>query len=384
MIQKNLRLQYSLVLFALLTLISSGLSAGTLALEKEKKKEKVFTVDGPYIIYQPDGSARIITVDKQGTLIDTTYITLPDNFTFNVADHKGRYPFRVKLHPIERQPWKSAQPDKVFVMSDPHGKLDCVISLLQGNGVINKELHWSFGKNQLMVIGDIFDRGKDVVQIFWLLYKLEAEAAEAGGQVSFLLGNHEPMVLAGDMRYSKAKYKALADTLGVTYPALIGANTEIGRWLDTRNTMQIIGKNLYVHAGLGKEYYELSPEISAVNEGMSEALFLNKKERADFSPFSKFLYGNKGPIWYRGLVKSEPKYFPLSQDTLQLILKHYQVERIIVGHTIFEDVSSFYQGKVIGVNVDNEENREKKRGRALLIEGNKLFVVGDKGVLRKL
>lgn len=384
MTNKNSYFRYSLVLFTLLTLISSGLSAGTLALEGDKKKENVFTVDGPYVVYQPDGSTRVITVDKQGTLKDTTYATLPSDFTLDVSDYKGRYPFQVKLHPIQRQPWKSVQPDKVFVMSDPHGKLDCVVSLLEGNGVIDKELNWNFGKNQLMVIGDIFDRGKDVMQILWLLYKLEAEAAKAGGQVSFLLGNHEPMVLAGDMRYAKAKYKALADTLGVAYPALIGADTEIGRWLGTRNTMQIIGKNLYVHAGLGKEFYELSPDIAAVNEGMSKALFMDKKERAAFSPFSKFLYGNKGPIWYRGLVKSDPKYFPLSQDTLQLILKHYQVERIIVGHTIFDDVSSFYQGKVVGVNVDNEENREKERGRALLIEGNKLFVVGDKGVLRKL
>jgi hypothetical protein len=36
------------------------------------------------------------------------------------------------------------------------------------------------------------------------------------------------------------------------------------------------------------------------------------------------------------------------------------------------------------VNVDNEENRKKKRGRALLIDGNTYLVVGDKGTMRKL
>lgn len=35
-------------------------------------------------------------------------------------------------------------------------------------------------------------------------------------------------------------------------------------------------------------------------------------------------------------------------------------------------------------NVDNEENRKKKRGRALLIDGNTYLVVGDKGAMRKL
>mgnify|MGYP000243614500 CR=1 FL=1 len=36
-------------------------------------------------------------------------------------------------------------------------------------------------------------------------YKLEEEAAKAGGHVSFMLGNHEPMVLANDLRYTKEK-----------------------------------------------------------------------------------------------------------------------------------------------------------------------------------
>ena len=56
-------------------------------------------------------------------------------------------------------------------MSDPHGRLDCVISLLQGNGVIDKNYNWSFGSNHLMVIGDIFDRGKDVLHnICWACF----------------------------------------------------------------------------------------------------------------------------------------------------------------------------------------------------------------------
>ena len=79
-----------------------------------------------------------------------------------------------------------------------------------------------------MVIGDIFDRGKDVPQIFWLFYKLEDEAAKAGGTVSFLLGNHEPLVLANDLLYTKDKYKVLAQKLNMDYPiALQQANNTI-------------------------------------------------------------------------------------------------------------------------------------------------------------
>lgn len=370
-----------------LTIISSGLTAGTLGLDgkkKDKEKKEELSVDGPYVIYQPNGNTRIISVDKKGLITDTTYIALPKDFTLHVTDHKGKYPFDVKLHSVKRPDWKYPQAGKVFVMSDPHGRLDCVISLLQGNGIIDKDYRWNFGNNHLVIIGDIFDRGKDVPQIFWLFYKLEEEAAKAGGHVSFMLGNHEPMVLANDLRYTKGKYKLLAEKLNMAYPELFAPNTELGKWLGTRNTMQTIGNDLYVHAGLGKLFYEHQLSISTVNKEMSKALFMTKKERKALSPLTAFLYGNDGPIWYRGLVREDPKYHPLSQDTLQLIMKKYNAEHIIVGHTIFKDISTFYDGKVIGVNVDNKENRKKKRGRAMLIENNQYLVVGDKGIQRKL
>lgn len=374
-----------------LVLISSGTHAGTYHSgdkkkdHKEKKEQKdKLSGDGPYILYQPDGSTRVISVNKKGKITDKTYATLPKDFTFRVTDHKGHYPFDVKLHPLKRPDWKYTRPEKVFVMSDPHGRLDCVISLLKGNGVINDKYQWSFGKNHLVIIGDVFDRGKDVLQIFWLFYKLEEEAAKAGGHVSFLLGNHEALVLSNDLRYTKDKYKQLAQKLEMEYPQLFGSDTELGRWLATRNTMQIIGTDLYVHAGLGKLFYDKDLSIPMVNTEMSKALFMSKKERKALSPLTEFLYGNEGPIWYRGLVRTDEKYKPLESKGLQEILERYEVGHIIVGHTIFKDISTFYDGRVIGVNVDNKENREKKRGRAVLIEGNTYYVAGDGGIQRKL
>ncbi len=386
MMSKTSFTKYFLIAFTLM-FISSGLSAGTFGSDgkkKDKEKKEELSADGPYVLYQPDGKTRVISVDKKGKIIDTTYVALPEDFILHVVDHKRQFPFDVRLHPVKRPDWKYRQPEKVFVMSDPHGKLDCVISLLQGNGIIDKNYKWSFGNNHLMVIGDIFDRGKDVPQIFWLFYKLEDEATKAGGTVSFLLGNHEPLVLANDLRYTKDKYKVLAQKLNMNYPELFGPDTELGKWLGTRNTMQIIGRDLYVHAGLGKNFYDRNLSIPTVNEEMSKALFMNKKERRALSPLTAFLYGNDGPIWYRGLVRTDAKYHPMAQDSLQMVMERYKVKHIIVGHTIFKDISTFYDGKVIGVNVDNKENQKKKRGRALLIDKNTYFVVGDKGILRKL
>ena len=42
-----------------------------------------------------------------------------------------------------------------------------------------------------------------------------------------------------------------------------------------------------------------------------------------------------------------------------MIMDRYKAKHIIVGHTIFKDISTFYNGKVIGVNVDNKETGKK-------------------------
>ena len=370
--------------FLMIVMVMLAWSSITISAKGDKVDDNHLSCDGPYVIYQPDGGVRVVSVTVAGEVKDTTYASLPDNFTFHVTDHEGNYPFDVRLHPVVRQEWKQSQAKKTFVMSDPHGRLNLVISLLQANGVIDSQLKWSYGDNQLVVIGDIFDRGYDVPQIFWLFYKLEAEAAECGGRVSVMLGNHEPMELAGDMRYAKPKYKLLAEKLGMSYRHLFFPNTELGKWLGTRNAMQVIGRNLFVHAGISRDFYERNLSIPVVNDTISSVLFKKSKQRKAQSEFCKFLYGNRGPIWYRGLVLKTKKWSPLPSDSLDMVLQRYDVDRIYVGHTIFKDIKKFYKGKVIAVNVDNLENYNHHRGRAVLIEDDKVYVVGDKGIKRQI
>ena len=135
----------------------------------------------------------------------------------------------------------------------------------------------------------------------------------------------------------------MADTLGMTYPEL-WQKSELGHWLKTRNSIQVVGDNLFVHAGLSKEFLDRNYDIPTVNEIVSDGLFLTKKER------------------------SADKYHPLDRDDLRKILEKYNVNRIFVGHTIFDDITTFYHYKVIAVNVDNQENKEKERGRGVMIE----------------
>lgn len=340
--------------------------------------------DGPYIFHLTDGGIRVVSVNVDSTLIDTIYKTLPVNFALPVKSHDGKHTFDVKLHKFQRQNWKSSQPGKLMVISDPHGNMDCFVSVLRGNNVINEKYEWIYGANHLIINGDVFDRGKNVLPIFWLIYKLEREAEEAGGQVSFLIGNHEPMILAGDYRYANEMYLNLAERINMDYREFFGSDTELGRWLTTRNSMQIIGDDLFVHAGLGKVFLEANLTIPQVNEGISAGLFMTKQERKEHSELTEFLFGSLGPIWYRGMVRNDEKYDPLHTDVLGEILQRYGVKRVVVGHTIFPDIRVFYSGRVVTVNVDNKKNFDAVLGRGILIEKDNTYVISDKEILRKL
>ena len=73
----------------ILTFISSGLSAGTLGLDGDKEKKEELSADGPYVIYEPDGKVRVISVTAQGQIEDTTYTVLPRISPFMSRTTKG-------------------------------------------------------------------------------------------------------------------------------------------------------------------------------------------------------------------------------------------------------------------------------------------------------
>lgn len=245
------------------------------------------------MLHDEVGNARVIRVDERGVVRDSVYGKLPEGFKLDVVSQKGGHRFQVKLHPVERPLWKSGQREKTLIISDPHGDLESFVSVLCNNGVIGKNYKWKFGKNQVIVIGDVFDRGKDVLPIFWLMYKLEQEAKDAGGVMTFMLGNHEEMVLRGNLKYTRSKYKDLATSLGIEYADLWHEKSELGRWLRSRNLIQVVGKNLFVHAGLSKEFTGMGNAVTEVNEEMARSIFLPKKERQELSALSDSIYCNR-------------------------------------------------------------------------------------------
>ena len=82
----------------------------------------------------------------------------------------------------------------------------------------------------LVIVGDVFDRGPEVTPALWWIRELEAQALAAGGR-ALPPGQPRGQRARGRFELPNPKYRATADTLGTTYPALLGQGTVLGDWL---------------------------------------------------------------------------------------------------------------------------------------------------------
>ena len=338
------------------------------------------------ILHNTDNSVRIVSAKADGDVLDTTFVRLPEDLRFRyfAMGDDTDLNFEFKLHKRIKHAWRQEKPDKTLVVSDLHGSLDALVAVLKGNKVIDDQLCWIYGKNQLIFLGDALDRGRDDNGIVWLLYKLEKEAEDSGGRLEFLLGNHEDLVLRDDIRYVNEAHLLFAAKAGIPYAELYGANTELGRWIRDSYLALMVGENLFVHAGLSPKMTQESYKLGEINELVARYIGYPTKERNNMHPRNKSLFGSEGPLWYRGLVVNSKKYPPIQPEDLDKVLDYYNAKRMIVGHSEVDDVEWRYDGRVIAVNVKHRKNYPLDKTAGLLIEKDNIYSVtysGDKVLL---
>ncbi len=246
---------------------------------------------------------------------------------------------------------------RIVAVGDVHGGYDEFVAVLRAAGVIDAGNRWRAGRAHLVQTGDLLDRGAGSRRVMDLLMGLERQARSAGGRVHALIGNHEVMNLAGDLRYvaegeyaafatrNSARvrdraYAALADPalkddpayreqwyaerpLGwVEHREAFGPTGRYGRWIRQHNTVVRIDDYLFLHGGI-------SPALAATPRRE-----INERLRAEIAgtevPKDGLAAGRDGPLWYRGLAQGpEDELLP----HVQQVLATHGVKHIVVGHT---------------------------------------------------
>ena len=334
-------------------------------------------IDGPYIRYLGD-RIELTSVGISNLSVEEIrprYLESKEEaFTVWIDSEEGRH-FSVRLH--ERfLPVKDfyKQPERLLAISDLEGNMYALRRILVGTGVMNEDYKWTFGTGHLVILGDLFDRGENVTACLWLLYKLEKEAANFGGCLHFIMGNHENMILRGDDRYALPKYKIMAGAMGFSINELYGKDTELGRWLRTKNCAVKIGSSVFVHGGLSDEIAGSGLLIPEINR-LAREFYGCDLRLAYRHPRARCVFDvETGPLWYRG-------YFgrSLTEAQLDCILETYEADRVIVGHTVMKTVTSLYGGKVIALDMRHPHSPEEGVAVALWVENGRLSVIDETG-----
>jgi hypothetical protein len=234
---------------------------------------------------------------------------------------------------------------KVAAASDIHGQFDLFIKLLKNNRIIDNKQQWNFANGHFVITGDIFDRGPDVTRALWFLYNLEKQAELAGGKVHLLLGNHEVMVLNGDLRYLHEKYLDTAKILALPFESLFSQTSILGKWLRSRPVLVKVNHMLFAHGGFHPQLADDNLSINQINQSFKSHLIKSELKEAR-KGLAEYLHKSNGPIWYRGYFNQN------GASTLEVeqLLSHFQVTNIIVGHTTQETIETRYNGKVIAID----------------------------------
>jgi len=332
--------------------------------------------DGPYVFYRGDQVVVKSVIKKNGNYIaDSSSFPITKKFNHVLRIHIDDHPewdFNVKIRKtIINEPATSPGSDKVFAVSDIEGEFEPFRKLLLRVKVIDSNYNWIFGKGNLLVAGDLFDRGKQVTQYLWLLYKLEDEAKEKGGAVHVILGNHEIMNLSGDLRYVDVAYYVNCKTINENYTNLYTENTELGRWLRSKNVIEKDGDFLMVHGGVAQVINKLNMPLAEINS-LCRPYYALPLEQIPDGKIQLFFDGTTSPFWYRGYFIT-PK---ATQAQIDSTLAIYQVRQILVGHDIIDHISRLYNNEVIGLDVDEHQGTHE----GLLSESGVFCRIDDNGL----
>lgn len=312
--------------------------------------------DGPYI--QIDEKNFEVQCVLKGSLV-TQYFPI-NMLPLTVSD--CHYPAFLQVSTVSEQTvLEFSTTEKIAAVSDFHGQYDLMHRLLVANKIIDTQGNWVFGKGHFVITGDIFDRGDKVTEILWFLHKLEQQAEQVGGKVHLLLGNHEVMVMNGDLRYLHPKYVEVQHILGQTLDKLLTEKSVLGAWLRSKPVLVKINNNLFAHGGFHPDLAKEKMSLKSINRIFKDNLvkFELTKPRTEWADY---LHRSNGPIWYRGYFKDNGA----TSDEIDLLLEHFDVEHLIVGHTSQKQVLTKHQGRVIAID---SSIKRGEYGELLIIDG---------------
>ena len=221
---------------------------------------------------------------------------------------------------------------RVCVVADIHGAFDELSATFSCLKVAERttpdsfSFNWTGGNTLLVMLGDLTDRGLHSKQVYDAIMDLEMKAAAKGGRLICLTGNHEALLLNGQVEewaktltsHKKQHYQNTIDSFtrdGLNYHQAIGEKGIYGQWIRNRPLFAIVNGFMMVHGGLPNK---------PITRSDLAADFRDDIERGDWK---KGIFMNHDSVlWNRDWWKND--------ELVDRNLQTLGVNGVVFGHTI--------------------------------------------------
>jgi hypothetical protein len=254
--------------------------------------------------------------------------------------------------------------ERIIAIGDIHGDYDVAVRSFIIANLIDAKLNWIGGNAVVIQVGDQIDSYRasaknmidtpDDIRIIDFFDNMDKKAREYGGAVYSLLGNHELMNVDGDFRYvseaNKKQFEYIDSENGNKYIGEEGRRQvfQPGGPLSIkigcqRNSVMIIGSNLFVHAGilpvivndLGSLALNPKDKLVYLNSIIRKWL-TNNIEKKDIDTVMKMTTSNVSPFWTRiyGKIPENASYENKDcVNNVEKLISLLKIGQIVVGHT---------------------------------------------------
>ncbi|WP_430409830.1 metallophosphoesterase [Kordia sp.] len=375
------------ILFLALSAIFLGLYHGASLHYGDHPSRMNLDKDGPYVFYENDSTLSVnylrgnkndgfYTQTKNyasnGSILGSCYFPLEDSsfdFTINTQ--------------LETPKTIYTDGNPIVAISDIESGFKTFRDFLIQHKVIDKNLDWIFGKGHLVLVGDFVDRGFSTTQVLWFAYKLEQEAKKHGGLVHFIIGNHELKNMQAKFGAASQKYLAVSAILDKQQHDLYSQESFLGKWLSSKNAIEKINGHIFVHGGIHPEVAALGLSLEEINDISRKHYYKAYFPKPQKTSAELISSTRKGISWYRGYFREN-----LSQVQIDAQLETFNAKSVVVGHTLQSKVKTFFNGKVIGIDVHHPKDYNKTwpntQSEGLLIENDIMYRLLHDGTKKML
>ncbi len=221
-----------------------------------------------------------------------------------------------------------------YAVGDVHGHRREVRAALGVAGLVDDGGDWSGGAAEVWFLGDLMDRGPDGVGVVSDVMRWQRQAADSGGQVGSVLGNHEVLAL-GVRRFWDTKVPSETPSeRGPSFALSWMINggqvsdqeqltDEMVDWMADLPAMVRLDDDLVLHADT-TEYLRWGSDAEAVNAALTQVLHCEHLA-----------------VWWELWCSMTTRYSFLDEDgpvAARALLEATGGRRIVHGHSIISDL----------------------------------------------